>query len=85
MTQADKNFIETCKEILEKYHEGLIALSACLAGNVNREILKDNIEEAEKIALWHKNLFGEDLKKGILCALIFPILLLIGMFLKKET
>ncbi len=47
-------------EILEKYHEGLIALSACLAGNVNREILKENIEKAEEIAMWHKNLFGED-------------------------
>ena len=35
-------------EILEKYHEGLICLSACLAGNVNREILQGNIEEAEK-------------------------------------
>lgn len=47
-------------EILEKYHEGLIALSACLAGNVNREILKNNIEKAEEVAMWHKNLFGED-------------------------
>ena len=47
-------------EILEKYHEGLIALSACLAGNVNREILNNNIEKAEEVALWHKKLFGED-------------------------
>ena len=47
-------------EILEKYHEGLIALSACLAGNVNREILNNDIEKAEEIAMWHKNLFGED-------------------------
>ena len=47
-------------EILEKYHEGLIALSACIAGNINREILNNNIEKAEEIALWHKNLFGED-------------------------
>ncbi len=47
-------------EILEKYHEGLVCLSACLAGNVNREILNNNIEKAEEVALWHKNLFGED-------------------------
>ena len=47
-------------EILEKYHEGLIALSACLAGSVNKAILKEDIQEAKKIALWHKNLFGED-------------------------
>ncbi len=47
-------------EILEKYHEGLICLSACLAGSVNKAILKNDIEEAKRIALWHKNLFGED-------------------------
>ena len=47
-------------ELLEKYHEGLICLSACLAGSVNKAILKEDIEEARKIALWHKNLFGED-------------------------
>jgi len=47
-------------EILEKYHEGLICLSACLAGSVNQAILKDNMEEAKKIALWHKNVFKDD-------------------------
>ncbi len=47
-------------EILEKYHEGLICLSACLAGSVNKAILKDDMEEAKKVALWHKNVFGED-------------------------
>ena len=47
-------------ELLEKYHEGLICLSACLAGSINKAILKEDMEEARKIALWHKNLFGED-------------------------
>ncbi len=47
-------------DILEKYHEGLICLSACLAGSVNKAILKEDIEEAKRIALWHKNIFGED-------------------------
>ena len=48
-------------EMLEKYSEGLICLSACLAGSVNRAIIKEeNIEKAKEIALWHKNLFGED-------------------------
>ena len=47
-------------ELLEKYHEGLVCLSACLAGSVNKAILKDDMEEAKKVALWHKNLFGED-------------------------
>ena len=36
------------KEILEKYHEGLICLSACLAGEVSQAILNNNIEEAKK-------------------------------------
>ena len=48
------------KEILEKYHEGLICCSACLAGEVSQAILQDNMEEAKKVALWFKNLFGED-------------------------
>ena len=47
-------------EILEKYHEGLICLSACLAGSVNQAILKDDMEKAKEVALWHKNVFGED-------------------------
>ncbi len=48
------------KEILEKYHENLICCSACLAGEVNQAILKNDMEEAERVALWYKNLFGED-------------------------
>ena len=48
------------KEILEKYHEGLVCCSACLAGEVSQAILNDNIEEAKKAALWFKNLFKED-------------------------
>ena len=47
-------------ELLEKYNEGLIALSGCLAGEVNQAILNGNLEEAEKIALWHKDLFKDD-------------------------
>ena len=47
-------------DILEEYSEGLICLSACLAGEVNKAILKDNMEEAKRVAQWHKNIFGED-------------------------
>ncbi len=47
-------------EILEKYHEGLIALSACLAGSINRAILEGNMEKAENIAKWFKGAFKED-------------------------
>ncbi len=47
-------------EVLEKYHKGLICLSACLAGSVNQALLNGETEKAEQIAMWHKNLFGED-------------------------
>ncbi len=48
------------KEILEKYHEGLICSSACLAGEVASEIVKGDMEAAKKSALWFKSIFGED-------------------------
>lgn len=47
-------------EVLEKYHEGLICLSACLAGEVNQALLSGNNEKADEVALWYKNLFGDD-------------------------
>ena len=47
-------------EVLEKYSEGLICLSACLAGSVNQALLNGNREKAKEIALWHKKVFGED-------------------------
>lgn len=48
------------KELIEKYHEGLIASSACLGGEVAQHILHGNIKEAEKTISWFKNIFGED-------------------------
>ena len=47
-------------EVLEKYHEGIICLSACLAGAVSQAILNGNMEKAEEVALWHKNVFKDD-------------------------
>ena len=47
-------------EVLEQYHEGLIALSACLAGEVPRYIQKGLVEEAKKVALKYQNIFGKD-------------------------
>ena len=47
-------------ELLEKYHEGLICLSACLAGEVLQELLKGNKNKATEVAKWYKDLFGED-------------------------
>jgi len=48
------------KELLLKYHEGLIASSACIAGEIPRSILRNNYERAEKALLEYKELFGED-------------------------
>jgi len=46
-------------EVLEKYHEGIIALSACLAGEVSRYLSRDMYEEAKKAALRYRDIFGE--------------------------
>ncbi len=45
-------------DLLEKYHDGLICLSACLAGEIPRLILNGNYEEAKKTALWYDSVFG---------------------------
>lgn len=47
------------KEILRECHEGIIALSACLAGEVPRYITKGLLSEAKNIALEYKEIFGE--------------------------
>ncbi|MBR2186568.1 MAG: DNA polymerase III subunit alpha, partial [Lachnospiraceae bacterium] len=47
-------------ELLEKYHEGLICLSACLAGEIPRNIVRGLTEEAEKAALRYRDIFGKD-------------------------
>ncbi len=46
-------------EVLNQYHEGIIALSACLAGEVQRYIVKGLYEEAKKTALKYENTFGK--------------------------
>ena len=47
-------------EVLEQYHEGIIALSACLAGEVPRAITRGNYEEAKEIALKYQKCFGKE-------------------------
>lgn len=46
-------------EILEEYHEGLIGLSACLAGEVQRNIVRGMYEEAREAALRYESVFGK--------------------------
>ena len=48
------------KALLEKYHEGLICTSACIAGPVPRLVVEGRLAEAEKEAAWYKALFGDD-------------------------
>ena len=47
-------------EIIEQYHENLICCSACLAGELPRDIMDGNVEAAREALRWHKRVFGED-------------------------
>jgi DNA polymerase-3 subunit alpha len=47
-------------ELLERYHEGLIALSGCLVGVVNAHLLEGDYERAYRTAAQYRELFGED-------------------------
>ena len=46
--------------LLEKYHEGLHCSSACIAGEVAHAIDIGRMDEAERVARWYQNLFGDD-------------------------
>ncbi|MCW3784824.1 DNA polymerase III subunit alpha [Plebeiibacterium sediminum] len=48
------------KELLEKYNEGVIALSACLGGEVSQHIMQGNLDKAKETVSWYKDVFGED-------------------------
>ena len=47
------------KDLLEQHHEGLICLSACLAGEIPQAILAGDYERAKQAALYYRDLFGE--------------------------
>jgi len=48
------------KELIEKYHEGLIATTCCIGAHVPQAILRKTAEEAENEFKWWLQLFGED-------------------------
>ena len=48
------------KELLRENHEGIIALSACLSGEVSTQILLDDYDSAKKVALEYQDIFGKD-------------------------
>lgn len=48
------------RELLEKYHEGVITTSSCLQGIIPQLILKKQFEEAKKEVAWYQSVFGDD-------------------------
>ena len=48
------------KELLAKYHEGLICLSACLAGEIPSALSNNDYEAAKSAAVWYRDTFGKD-------------------------
>ncbi len=47
------------RELLEKYNKGIIALSACLFGEIPKQILNGEYERAKQTALWYERVFGK--------------------------
>lgn len=48
------------KQLLEQYHDGLICCSACLGGELPQAVMHNDMEEAERVVQWFKNIFGDD-------------------------
>jgi DNA polymerase-3 subunit alpha len=48
------------KQVLEKYAEGLIVTSTCLSGEIPKLLLKEQVDEAYKIAGWYRDVFGPE-------------------------
>ncbi len=48
------------RDLLEKHHEGIIAFSACLAGEIPQALLRGDYDSAKKTALWYSETFGKD-------------------------
>ncbi len=48
------------KELLERYHEGLIVLSGCPTAEIPRLITEHRMEDAREAAIWYKELLGQD-------------------------
>ncbi|MCB2194332.1 MAG: DNA polymerase III subunit alpha [Bacteroidetes bacterium] len=48
------------KELLEKYHEGIIVSSGCLGGEVAQHIMSGNFDQAKETISWFKSVFGDD-------------------------
>lgn len=63
LSKAEENFYNKAHvswENLRKYSEGLVCLSACLAGEIPQELLKNNVDKAMEVAENLIDIFGED-------------------------
>ena len=54
-------------QIIEKYHDGLICCSACLAGEVPKSLMAGDMDAARKAVEWHKSVFGDDYYLEVQC------------------
>ena len=54
-------------EVIERYHENLICCSACLAGEIPRNIVDGDVEAAREAVRWHKRVFGDDYYLEVMC------------------
>lgn len=59
-TDGFYNKPRTDRADLEQFHEGLIVCTACLAGEIPRAIIKDDLVAAQEAILWYKRVFGQD-------------------------
>lgn len=48
------------RALLERYHEGIIATSSCIAGEVIQQLTQQQRDKAREVAAWHRDLLGED-------------------------
>ena len=48
------------KDLLRTYHEGIICLSSCIAGEIPQAIIRDNMERAENLVAEYIDIFGKD-------------------------
>ncbi len=48
------------KKVLQQYAEGLIVTSSCLSGEIPKTLLKEQVDEAYKMARWYQDVFGKD-------------------------
>jgi len=48
------------KEVLREHSEGLIALSACIKGEIAQKLLKNEVDAARRVALEYREIFGDD-------------------------